>query len=92
MLRQARRIIIAVALSAAPLLLGGCWGRQFWNAPEASIVTEAKVDSLLGENAILQRRIYHLETMLEGQQEQLRISGARTSLDLEEIKDQITVK
>jgi TolA-binding protein len=83
------RILIAVSVSAAALLLGGCWGRSFWNAQESALATEAKVDSLLGENAILQRRIYHLETMLEGQQEQLRRSGARTSMDLEEIKDQI---
>jgi len=89
MRRQIIRIMAAVSLLAAPLLLGGCWGRQYWNAPEATLATEAKVDSLLGENAILQRRIYHLETMLEGQQEQLRVSGARTSMDLEEIKDQI---
>jgi TolA-binding protein len=81
--------MIAVTVSASSLLLGGCWGREYWNAPEATLATEAKVDSLLGENAILQRRLYHLETMLEGQQEQLRVSGARTSMDLEEIKDQI---
>jgi TolA-binding protein len=89
MLRHAARIMIAVALPSVSLLLGGCWGRQYWNAPEATLATEAKVDSLLGENAILQRRVYHLETMLEGQQEQLRVSSARTSMDLEEIKDQI---
>jgi len=85
------RILAMVLVSAAALVSGGCWGRQYWNAPESTIATEAKVDSLLGENAILQRRIYHLETLLEGQQEQLRRSGARTSMDLEEIKDQINV-
>ncbi len=87
--RPVIRILIAVSVSAAALVLGGCWGKSFWNAQESALATEAKVDSLLGENAILQRRIYHLETMLEGQQEQLRRSGARTSIDLEEIKDQI---
>jgi TolA-binding protein len=76
-------------MPAAALALSGCWGKSFWNAQDAALSTEAKVDSLLGENAILQRRIYHLETLLEGQQEQLRRSGARTSMDLEEIKDQI---
>ncbi len=87
--RSVIRILIVVLVSAAALVSGGCWGRQYWNAPESTIATEAKVDSLLGENAILQRRVYHLETLLEGQQEQLRRSGARTSMDLEEIKDQI---
>ena len=89
MQRLVIRILIAVSVSAATLVFGGCWGRQYWDAPESTIATETKVDSLLGENAILQRRIYHLETMLEGQQEQLRRSGARNSMDLEEIKDQI---
>ena len=87
--RPVIRILIMVLMSAAVLVSGGCWGRQYWNAPESTIATESKVDSLLGENAILQRRIYHLETLLEGQQEQLRRSGARTSMDLDEIKDQI---
>ena len=87
--RPVIRILVLVSVSAAVLVFGGCWGRQYWSAPESTLATETKVDSLLGETAILQRRIYHLETMLEGQQEQLRRSGARTSLDLEEIKDQI---
>ena len=50
---------------------------------------DSKVDSLLEENAVLQRRVYHLETLLEGQQEQIRRNGAGNSMDLEEIKDQI---
>ncbi len=83
------RLLIVVSVSAATLVFGGCWGRNFWNAQETTLAIDSKVDSLLGENALLQRRIYHLETMLEGQQEQLRRSGARTSMDLEEIKDQI---
>ena len=83
------RILIVVLVPVAALVFGGCWGKSFWNAQESALATEAKVDSLLGENDILQRRIYHLETLLEGQQEQLRRSGARTSMDLEEIKDQI---
>ena len=87
--RPVIRILVLVSVSAAVLVFGGCWGRQYWSAPESTLATETKVDSLLGETAILQRRIYHLETMLEGQQEQLRRRGARTSLDLEEIKDQI---
>jgi len=87
--RPVIRILVLVSVFAAVLVFGGCWGRQYWSAPESTLATETKVDSLLGENAILQRRIYHLETMLEGQQEQLRRSGARTSMDLEEIKDQI---
>ena len=87
--RPVIRILVLVSVSAAVLVFGGCWGRQYWSAPKSTLATETKVDSLLGENTILQRRIYHLETMLEGQQEQLRRSGARTSMDLEEIKDQI---
>jgi TolA-binding protein len=83
------RILIVVLVPVAALVFGGCWGKSFWNAQESALATEAKVDSLLGENDILQRRIYHLETLLEGQQEQLRRSGARTSMDLDEIKDQI---
>ncbi len=89
MKRPVIRILIVVSVAAATLVFGGCWGRSFWNAQETTLAMDAKVDSLLGENDILQRRIYHLETMLEGQQEQLRRSGARTSMDLEEIKDQI---
>jgi TolA-binding protein len=89
MKRTVKRILPVLSLAAAALSLGGCWGRSFWNAQEATLVTEAGVDSLLRENAVLQRRIYHLETLLEGQQEQLRRSGASTSMDLEEIKDQL---
>jgi TolA-binding protein len=84
------RILTAVSVAAAALILQGCWGRDFWDAQETTLAIDAKVDSLLEENAILQRRIYHLETILEGQQEQLRRSGARSSMDLEEIKDQIS--
>ncbi len=83
------RILILVVLTASTLVMGGCWGRNFWDAQEATLMIDAKADSLLEENAILQRRVYHLETLLEGQQEQLRRSGARTNMDLEEIKDQI---
>jgi len=89
MKRTMTRITASISVLAAALTFGGCWGRSFWNAQEASLSTEAKVDSLLKENDLLNRRIYHLETLLEGQQEQLRRSGARTSVDLEEIKDQI---
>jgi TolA-binding protein len=71
------------------MMLGGCWGRSFWRAPEASLETAVKVDSLLKENAILQRRIYQLETTLAGQQEHSRRAAASTSMDLEEIKDQL---
>lgn len=87
--RTVIRILLVVSIAASTLVLGGCWGRDFWDAQETTLALDAKVDSLLGENAILQRRIYHLETILEGQQEQLRRSGARSSMDLEEIKDQI---
>ena len=89
MYRPVIRILIVMSVSAAALIFEGCWGRNFWNAQETTLAIDSKVDSLLGENAILQRRIYHLETLLEGQQEQLRRSGASTSMDLEEIKDQI---
>lgn len=87
--RKAIRLLLAVSIAASTLVLGGCWGRNFWDAQETTLAIDTKVDSLLEENAILQRRIYHLETILEGQQEQLRRSGARSSMDLEEIKDQI---
>ena len=83
------RLLAAALMSAAALSVGGCWGRSFWNAQEATLAIDSKVDSLLEENAILQRRVYHLETLFEGQQEQLRRSGARTSMDLDEIKDQL---
>jgi tol-pal system protein YbgF len=89
MKRTIIRILLAVSVSLAALVFGGCWGRSFWNAQEATLEIDRKVDSLLTENAILQRRVYHLETLLEGQQEQMRRSGARTSMDLDEIKAQI---
>jgi tol-pal system protein YbgF len=88
--RPANRLLIVVSIAAAALTLQGCWGKNFWDAQETTLAIDAKVDSLLEENAILQRRIYHLETILEGQQEQLRRSGARSGMDLEEIKDQIS--
>ena len=83
------RLLIAVSMPALAMSVQGCWGRDFWNAQEATLAIDSKVDSLLEENAVLQRRVYHLETLLEGQQEQIRRNGAVTSMDLEEIKDQI---
>ena len=87
------RIIIrtaaALAAAACVMTLGGCWGRDFWRAQEASLETNARVDSLLKENAILQRRVYQLETTLAEQQEYQRRAAANTSMDLGEIKDQL---
>lgn len=79
----------ALAAAACVTLLGGCWGRNFWRAQEASLETAVKVDSLLKENATLQRRVYLLEETLAEQQEYTRRSAASASMDLEEIKDQL---
>lgn len=84
------RALVSLCALACALPLGGCWGRNFWRAQEASIETSVKVDSLLRENALLQRRVYQLEKALDEQREFVRRSGARTSTDLEEIKDQLS--
>lgn len=83
------RTAAGISTAACVAMLGGCWGRSFWRAPQASLDTAAKVDSLLKENAILQRRVYQLETTLAEQREYSRRAAANTSMDLEEIKDQL---
>ncbi|MDD3642337.1 MAG: tetratricopeptide repeat protein [Candidatus Krumholzibacteria bacterium] len=87
--RTLARMAAALATAACVAALGGCWGRSFWRAQEASLDTAVKVDSLLRENAILQRRVYQVETALAGQQEHSRRAAASASMDLEEIKDQL---
>ncbi len=78
-----------VLLLACSVLLGGCWGRKFVQMPRETISTSTKVDSLLRENAYLQRRVYRVEKALEEQQQFDRSFNAQLKLDLEELKDQI---
>lgn len=68
---------------------GGCWGRKFFQAPRETLETSVKVDSLLKENMILQRRIYQVEKSLEEQRDYSRSVNAQTKIDLEELKDQL---
>ncbi len=73
------------------IMNGGCWGRKFFHAPGVTIETSARVDSLLGENYDLQRRISRIEKMLSAQQEYSRGVNAQLKIDLEELKDQLNV-
>lgn len=76
-------------LLACSVLLGGCWGRKFVQMPRETISTSTKIDSLLRENAYLQRRVYRVEKALEEQQQFNRSFNAQLKLDLEELKDQM---
>ncbi len=67
----------------------GCWGRKFFHAPGAAIETSAKVDSLIGLNMVLQRRVYALEKAISDQKDYSRGVNAQARLDLEELKDQL---
>ncbi len=71
------------------LLLGGCWGRKFIQMPRETISASTKIDSLLRENAKLQRRVYHVEETLTEQQQVSRSFNAQLKLDIEELKDRI---
>jgi tol-pal system protein YbgF len=79
----------AFVLVCMLVFIGGCWGRNFFRAPQETLDTSSKVDSLLEENAILHRRVYQLEKTVEEQQEYNRRASARSAMDLEEIKDQL---
>lgn len=68
---------------------GGCWGRKFFRAPSETIETSAKIDSLLKENLVLQRRIYSIEKAITAQQDYSRSVNAQLRIDLEELKDQM---
>lgn len=87
--RELYRLGLSIALLSALALDSGCWGRKFFRAPGEAIETSTKVDSLLKENMILQRRVYNLEKMLSSQQDYDRSVNAQTRLDLEEIKDRL---
>lgn len=85
-----RKRIGAVAfLIVAAVLFGGCWGRKFVQMPRETISASTKIDSLLLENAKLQRRVYLLNKTLAEQQQFSRSFNAQLKLDLEELKDQI---
>jgi len=79
----------ALFVLVAALLFGGCWGRSFFRAPGAALETRAAVDSLLGENALLQRRIHALEQQVREMRDYDRTAAARSMIDLEEIKDEL---
>ena len=79
----------ALIVLAAALTVGGCWGRSFFRAPGATLETRAAVDSLLGENAMLHRRIHALEQQVREMRDYDRGAAARSKIDLEEIKDEL---
>ena len=78
-------LLILVVLEA------GCWGRKFFRMPRETISTSERVDSLLKENAKLQRRVTKIEKALENQQDYSRQANAQFKIDLEELKDQLNV-
>ena len=78
-------------LCVCMILQAGCWGRKFFNMPSETIETSARVDSLLGENAKLSRRISNIEGTLSEQQDYSRRSNAQLKIDLEEMKDQLMI-
>jgi tol-pal system protein YbgF len=80
---------VCILLLAGTLFLGGCWGRKFVQMPRETISASAKIDSLLRDNARLQRRVYHVEKTLVDQQQIDRNFNAQLKLDLEELKDRI---
>ncbi len=80
---------LSALLLAVMVFNAGCWGRKFFRAPGQTIETSTKVDSLLKENMVLQRRIYNVEKMLSEQQNYDRGVNAQTRLDLEELKDRL---
>jgi len=71
------------------VLISGCWGRKFFRMPRETIDTSTKVDSLLRENAKLQKRMYLVEKTLEEQRDYTRSANAQLKIDLEEFKDQV---
>ena len=73
------------------VLEGGCWGRKFFSMPRETISTSSRVDSLLKENAKLQRRVGEIENALENQQDYNRQANAQFKIDLEELKDQLNI-
>ncbi len=80
----------AIAILALVLVSNlGCWGRKFFRMPGETLDTAEKVDSLLRENDILQRRVYYLEKKLEEQINFARNNTAANKIDIEEIKDQL---
>ncbi|MCU0639506.1 MAG: tetratricopeptide repeat protein [Candidatus Krumholzibacteria bacterium] len=87
--KELYRLGLSAALLSALVLDSGCWGRKFFRAPGETIETSTKVDSLLKENMVLQRRVYNLEKMLSSQQDYDRSVNAQTRLDLEELKDRL---
>ncbi len=89
MKRSTGCILAAGLICLAVAFDTGCWGRKFFRAPGQTIETSVKVDSLLKENMVLQRRVYNLERMLANQQDYSRGVNAQLSIDLEEMKDQI---
>ena len=76
-------------LAVTVVVCEGCWGRKFFRMPRETIDTSTKVDSLLKENARLQRRVYLLEMGLNEQQDYNRTVSAQTKIDLEELMDQM---
>ena len=76
-----------IALVAA--VEGGCWGRAFFQAPNETLATSSKIDSLLGENALLRERILRIEESQRREEDRGRTANAQLKTDLEELKDQL---
>lgn len=73
------------------VLNAGCWGRKWYRAPGETLETASKVDSLLGENNKLQRRVYHVEKLMQEQQDYSRNVNTQFKMDIEELKDQVNI-
>lgn len=73
------------------VLNAGCWGRKWYRAPGETLETASKVDSLLGENDKLQRRVYHVERLMQEQQDYSRNVNTQFKMDIEELKDQVNI-
>jgi TolA-binding protein len=85
-----KSILLCILVGFA-VVNAGCWGRKWYRAPGETLDTGSKVDSLLGENDKLQRRVYHLETLMQDQQDYSRNINTQFKMDIEELKDQINI-
>ena len=84
---RARAAAALIALVAA--IESGCWGRAFFQAPNETLATSSKIDSLLGENALLRERILRIEESQRREEDRGRTANAQLKTDLEELKDQL---
>lgn len=83
--------VVLCLLFAFAVVNAGCWGRKWYRAPGETLETGSKVDSLLGENDKLQRRMYHVEKLMQEQQGYSRNINTQFKMDIEELKDQVNI-